>query len=170
MRGVSSSLGPILAIGLLAGSTMAVAGQEEAGPTVFTGRFAPSSQIQPGTNETVDDHTEARGHAWAPLIVEMSDPRLDGAMTYSSNVDRYTGPDGAWGELGVATYRIETEDGAWEGSAPFFSTSGVDFSPTTVVLVGQDAYEGLYAVMDADWDAVTGVIFPGPPPPVPTAP
>ena len=35
---------------------------------------------------------------------------------------------------------------------------------------GEGAYEGLYAVMGTDWDAIVGFIFTAPPPEAPTAP
>lgn len=170
MRGIHTGAIFVVAIGLVIGSMAGTTAQDEVGPVEFNGRFEPSSMLEEGTIEFTNGRIESRGQAWTPLIVEMSDPRLAGTMTYSSNVDRHTGPDGAAAELGVATYRIVNDEGAWEGSTPFFSTAAVDFSPATVVLVGEDAYEGLIAVMDADWNAISGVIVPGPPPPVPSAP
>ena len=167
MRGIKSGVISIIAIGLLAGPAVGVGAQDADPPTRFTARFVPSSSVRSGTAETVGDHVAQRGWAWAPLIEDMSDPRLDGRLTYSSNVDLYTGADGEV-SLGTATYRIETDDGAWEGSTPFLDA---DDSPTsTVVLAGSGAYEGLYAVMGTDWDAIVGFIFAAPPPEAPTAP
>ena len=167
MRDIKVGVVSIIAIGLLAGSAVSVGAQDADPPTKFTARFVPSSSVRSGTAETIGGHVEQRGSAWAPLIKDMSDPRLDGRLTYSSNVDWYTGADGQV-SLGTATYRIETDDGAWEGSTPFLDA---DDSPTsTVVLTGEDAYEGLYAVMGTDWDGIVGFIFTAPPPEVPTAP
>ena len=39
-----------------------------------------------------------------------------------------------------------------------------------VVLTGEGAYDGLYAVMGTDWDAIVGFVVSAPPPEVPTAP
>jgi hypothetical protein len=41
----------------------------------------------------------------------------------------------------------------------------------TMVLAGEGAYEGLYAVLDVtDWADVRGTVFPAPPPAEPRAP
>ena len=137
-------------------------------PVEFTARFTPSSLVRTATYETVDGRIEGRGAAWAPIISEMSDPRLDGAMTYSEDGDQYLAP-GSY-TLGTVTYRIETDDGAWQGSTPFFKVGG-EYGTGVVVLVGEEAYEGLYAWMDiSDWSAISGVIFPVPLPLAPTAP
>jgi hypothetical protein len=74
--------------------------------------------------------------------------------------------------LATETYRITNEDGAWQGSFPsvynsFNSTAGAQ----SVVLVGEGAYEGLYAWMDVtNWLDINGVIFSYPPPEAPAPP
>ena len=137
-------------------------------PVEFTARFIPVSSVRAATYETVDGRVEGRGNAWSPSISGMSDPRLDGTMTYSEDLDQYLAP-GSYA-LGTVTYRIENDDGAWQGSTPIFKEGSED-GPSVVVLVGEDTYQGLYAVMDtSDWDAIRGVIFPAPPPSAPTAP
>jgi len=133
-------------------------------PVEFTATFSPSVKIREGTFEAVPGVSKQRGRAFAPVISGISDARLDGAMTYSENTDQYRGH-----VFGTVTYRIVNTDGAWQGSTHFLN-GGVGF-PSVVVLVGEEAYEGLYAWMDAsDWDAVRGVIFPAPPPAAPVPP
>jgi hypothetical protein len=137
-------------------------------PVEFTAAFSPASSIRTGTVAAVDGHVEQRGNAWSPTISGMTDPRLDGRLTFSLNNDTY--PDGAY-DVGTATYRIETDDGAWQGSTPVVASGASDWDASgVVVLVGEGAYEGLYAVMGTDWGEIHGVIFSGPPPEAPTAP
>ena len=83
MRGLKSGVISVIAMGLLAGSAISVGAQDADLPTKFTARFVPSSSVRSGTAETVGDRVEERGWAWAPLIVDMSDPRLDGRLTYT---------------------------------------------------------------------------------------
>jgi hypothetical protein len=143
---------------------------EVAAPIEFSATFTPSSDVRVGTYETVDGVIQQRGNAWSPVISGMSDPRLDGVLTYSEDSDLYPAP-GASFEFGAVTYRISTADGAWQGSTPIVKDGGGYCCNSVVVLVGEGAYEGLYAWMDtSDWDAIHGVIFPAPAPPAPTAP
>lgn len=106
-------------------------------------------------------------------VVEASDPRLEGTATIRWNEASYPDVDGSGTyELSSYTVRIENDDGAWQGSALDFEGSaaaygGVDLeSIGTFVLAGEDAYEGLYAVMVeiGGWDDIKGVILPAPPP------
>jgi len=142
-------------------------------PAPFTGRIAFGSQVRAGTTETVDRHIETRGSAHAPTIVSMSDPRLDGDVLISWQADEYAAPDGTDQALGSGTWRIETTEGAWEGSYVRLEAEGVS-DKNTAVLVGQGAYDGLIAVWEqtiggSGWD-VTGAIFPSGPPPAAVLP
>ena len=166
-----------ITIGLLAGSVGGVTAQEEEAPplepVVVTMVIRPGDDIGQPTYTEVDGRVERRGTVWAPTIVTASDPRLEGRITLSNDQDAYPGPDGPESfVLGMGTMRIETVDGAWQGSTPYFGVAADDRSVgSTVVLVGKGAYEGLYAVLDqTDWADIHGVIFPAPPPPVPAAP
>jgi hypothetical protein len=100
----------------------------------------------------------------------ISDPRLDGTVLISFQTDEYPG----WsGDIGTGTWRIETADGAWQGSYTIVEAEGFSDKPTAV-LVGEGAYDGLTAVWEqtidpSGWDIV-GVIFPAGPPPVATLP
>ncbi len=124
----------------------------------------------------------------------MSDPRLAGTYTVYTASDEYVYPgvdieEPLWLEVDVT--RIETDEGAWQGTggdvnvpgaAEWYSTRG------TTVLTGEGAYEGLTAVWEEKlvedecycfvsmtglepcrWD-VRGVIFEGEMPPLPARP
>jgi hypothetical protein len=99
---------------------------------------------------------------------------LQGDFTQSIPQDAYPGSDGPESfVLATQTIRIQNADGAWQGSASNFIVAD-ELSGTTVVLVGEGAYQGLYAALDmtgaTDSRGIRGVIFPAPPPPIPAAP
>jgi hypothetical protein len=139
-------------------------------PVVVTASLQPGNDIGNTTFTAVDGRAERRGTIWAPTITA-SDPRLQGSMTIASPQDTYGGPDG--GEsfvFGSGTYRIENADGAWQGSHSSFAVADKG-GGSTVVLVGEGRYAGLFAALDVTDSAnIRGVIFPAPPPAVPTAP
>jgi hypothetical protein len=170
---------PLAAMALLAASVVPVTAQgagpvaDPTLPAAFTGRIVFGGQVRSGTVETVDGRTELRGSAHAPLMVEVSDPRLDGDVTISFDRDDYTGPDGATYTVGTGTWRIENPDGAWQGSYDIVFTNDY-VSVVTTTLAGEGAYEGMSAVWEqtlasGGWD-LRGVIFPAAPPDPPTAP
>jgi hypothetical protein len=137
-------------------------------PVEFTAVLTPGPWVSNENCENIGGMRQCRGQAWTPDITEVSDPRLDGEMTLSANINKWPGQP----MLSMETYRITNEDGAWQGSFPsvyesFDQTSGAQ----SVVLVGEGDYEGLYAWMDVtDWSAVSGVIFSYPPPEAPAPP
>jgi hypothetical protein len=169
----------LITVGWLAASVPGAAAQSpEAGsePTVpvpFIGLAEPGAQIRTGTTETVDGHVENRDYAYAPSIVQVSDARLDGELTLGGSNDEYPGPDGTMYELATEVWRIETADGAWQGTTAFFVASPDLPGSRTILLVGEGAYEGLIAAVTArlsDPWTFEGVIFPGEPPPMATTP
>jgi hypothetical protein len=146
--------------------TPAAAPVELAEPVAFTGSISPSGDEAEETCQVVEGISQCRGRVIRFFVVEMSDPRLDGHITASQGRD--THPDGRW--FVSWTYRIENDDGAWQGSTDTVWYAG-DFGAHSVVLAGDGAYEGLYAWADmTDWADVKGVIFAAPPPETPTAP
>jgi len=173
VRGIKPGLSAVLSIGLLVGSATGVTAQdpeldaEVVEPVEFTAMFIPSSSVRTGTYETVEGVIQQRGNAWTPSIRGVSDPRMDGTLIYSEDYDLYPGGH----SFATVTYRIVNDDGAWEGSTPIFKANGAYSDNNVVLLVGEGAYDGLHAWMDtSDWDAITGVIFPGAPPAAPVPP
>jgi hypothetical protein len=142
---------------------------EYAEPVKFTARIVNGPAVRQPACEAVGGMTQCLGIAWSPLITDVSDPRLDGVMTVSQDQNQW--PLQPW--LIMQTYRISDEDGAWQGSFPnvIDMGDGGEFGNASVLLVGEGAYEGLYAWMDtSDWNAITGVIFSAPPPAAPVPP
>jgi hypothetical protein len=163
-----------VAIILLASTPVAVAAQDQEtpaqAPVEFTGRLLYGPQTVAGTETDVGERTEVRGTAFQTPVLTMSDPRLDGIVTRTNNVDLYDDPP-VW--TWQALWRIETDEGAWQGvETPLVFTDG-SRSTTTVVLVGEGAYDGLIALTEFDhesegWD-MRGAIIEGEMPPAPTS-
>jgi hypothetical protein len=145
---------------------------EPIAPVVVTAAIRPGPEVAESSTsfEEVPGRVERRGTVWAPTITA-SDPRLEGRVTQRNDQDQYPGPDGPESfVLGTSTMRIENDEGAWQGSNVYFLVAE-EGGAISVVLVGEGAYEGLYAVLDlTDWSAIRGVVFPAPPPPAPAAP
>lgn len=117
-----------------------------------------------------------RDGAWQQ-IVEMSDPRLEGAVYQTWEADTYkanaTADDGP--QVTGYTRRITNDGGVWESrgqSGTFADGSSIGDPPE--VLVGSGGYEGLIAIYEvtAERDQgcvidVHGIIFEGAPVPEP---
>lgn len=151
-----------------------------------TGQSAPTGPvtIEPGQVELTSpgvmtpnaDHTAYLEHGREMTMrFEASDPRLSGSVTCAS--DRLVGRDGSFVE--AETFVVVNEGGRWTGQSTGHVLAGpppdivVGIWPATagpdhvdvVALQGEGAYEGLSAVISADWSAdppvVTGAIFEG---------
>jgi hypothetical protein len=189
VRPIETSIISILAIGLLAGSAVGVAAQEEEAaaepstPTKVAGTIGQEAVelVQQPTETVVDDVMEVRGGVIEGLRFEMDDPRLTGTVTQAFNQDRHIKESDSINIM-PSTFglRIENEAGSWSGQGTGFSHRGATipedeaFSLDTYLLTGAGAYEGLsaYLVVDPTEDPVTveGAIFAGVMPPAPELP
>jgi hypothetical protein len=162
-------------LALLAGTALGVGAQSPAAsdlpvPVGFTGQMSFGPQTGSGAEGSVDGHTETRGNVFAPSVVHMSDERLVGTVTLTLDVDDY--PASGTGEevsLRARTWRIENDEGAWEGPDFILSLPQGSISTTSGVLTGEGAYEGLLAAWQISpagggWD-VEGFIVRGDTPP-----
>jgi hypothetical protein len=137
----------------------------------FTGRIVCGPPLRTETSTQSGDHQEFRGGAWSPTATEMSDPRLAGNYTISSDTDVYRAPGSETYTLGSETWRIETQSGAWEASSSVMGFPDGSYSTATIALVGEGPWDGLVAIWEGHylgdaacaWD-VRGVIFPAGPP------
>jgi len=183
MKGSRSIISTAIALGLLAGSTIAVAAQEEdvaaSPPVEFTGQLVCGPEVRTGTEEWIPDAagssaglSRSHGYAWRPIATEISDPRLEGTYYLSFEWDEYRGSEGTK-RIGAGTWRIENEEGAWQGSYTQAWLSDSPDASASTVLSGEGAYEGLSVLWEeqANWDAcswdVRGLIIEGGPPAVP---
>ncbi len=139
----------------------------------FTARIIYGSQERTSELQSVPGVIRDWGTSHRPTMVAVSDPRLDGDVWISWQNDSYILDDGTQFTIGTGTWRIETAEGAWQGSYPRIEVEGTSESNTTV-LIGEGAYEGLTAVWEqtltgSGWDVV-GIVIEGTPPPVATLP
>lgn len=174
MRDIKFTLIITIAIGLLAGSAVGVAAQEEAAPPVeFTAKLAFGPSVRTETTTVGDGVTMTSGGAWrAGVITEASDPRMRGTTHMAANSNDYSAAGGP--TVWHYAFRIQNEEGAWQQ----MPTIDLDFQDgatdlTQGVMVGEGGYEGLIAVFqnvtsDETWDLhgfiIDGELTPAPEP------
>jgi hypothetical protein len=148
VKGLKPTLVSAIAIGLLAGSAVGVAAQDESRFSEGLVRILNFTDF--GVKTVPDDGSateELRGQTYEGII-EASDPRLEGTLSGTLNQDSHLmTPDmqqpsvTQWG-----TERIENDGGAWE-----CTWSGGEVSGLKVELmkwcVGEGGYEGYAAQM-----------------------
>ena len=188
MRGIKTTTISILAIGLLAGSAVGVAAQEEEAaaepstPTKVAGTIDSEARdlVQEPTETVVDGVLEVRGLISEGDRFEMDDPRLTGTVTVAVNVDVHKVSDFVDVVAVSLALGLENEAGSWSGQGTGVSHGGGGIpqeealSLDTWVLTGAGAYEGLsaYLIVDGTDDPATieGVIYEGELPPFPELP
>jgi hypothetical protein len=123
VRTIKTSLISILTVGLLAGSAVGVAAQDEEFPPLvyFTGSVGdPGRFVEPEVTPG-DLGWTMSGLEVYDLPFEVSDPRISGSL---SGFGQGAG-GGPFGEEGFVnfdayTYRIDNEGGSWEGQGHYF--------------------------------------------------
>jgi len=188
VRAIKTSIISILAIGLLAGSAVGAAAQDEevaAEPTTpakVTGTIDSEAGdlVQEPTETVVDGVLEVRGGVFTGDRFEMDDPRLTGTATGTFNVDVHKESDFIDVVAGSLGLRIENEAGSWSGQGTTVFHGGGTIPQEealnldTWLLTGAGAYEGLsaYLIVDPTEDppTVEGVIYAGEMPPFPELP
>ena len=162
MRNVKTTLITAIAIGLLAGSAVGVAAQDEeadpAGAVAFKGQWGCDEQISPLARFEHGDVASLDVSVALPVL-KMSDSRLDGVTTWSA-IRSIWGPDPKSpfkvegvpfnGKIvtNVTTVRIETADGAWQGGFIDAGNFGDHVLRGPLVLAGEGDYEGSTVIMD----------------------
>lgn len=172
MKGRKTTLVVAISIGLLAGSTVGVAAQDEPSMegAAVTGTAGWLREVSGGTESStdgivaVDDVVHV--HSWTA-----SDPRLSGDLTYTGN---WLFDENAGNSIQSGTYELTNEGGSWLGDATAYSSDALQADTDVVVFAGRDGYEGLTAYVVIDWSSsgasgenFEGVIFPSAMPPVP---
>ena len=177
MRTIESTTISILALGLLACSTFAVAAQDEeaaAGVGSFSAdRTTQQDQVIEGTSSASDGLEETTGSVYVGSLVS-SDPRLTGTYTSMDNwvVDTTEMLDdfSLFNVLVASTWELTNDGGSWLIEATSFGNIEQGVNAGWLEFVGQGGYEGLHAYAVADWmdsPQIVGTIFPRPRPEIP---
>jgi hypothetical protein len=170
MRKATTTLTTVIAIGLLAGSAVGVAGQDD--ETSIEPPVEVTGTIDTGSGRWSDEELGGEPTATSPeqrrftfrSTSRMSDPRLDGTALYIYENWLYDGTDlpifEACAEdaeceepsliLESGALSIENADGAWRGRPvvnPFAGFPGDGEEAHLMVLDGEGAYEGLIAFL-----------------------
>ncbi len=168
VMGLKTTLIAAVAVGLVAGSTIgAVAQDDSMAPAAVTGTSTGFEKLTEGSREWVDGALRGEGLMYATTW-EASDPRLSGAVALTANRDEYDQEEMA---VIAASAAVENDDGRWAGSGTYLE--GEELGETwTLVMQGQDAYEGLTAlvVMGPGGRSFAAAIFPGEMPKLPEEP
>ena len=177
MRTIKSTTISIVALGLLACSTFAVAAQdEEAAADVgsFTAdRTTQQDQVIEGATSASDGLEETTGSVYVGSLVS-SDPRLTGTYTSVDNwvVDTTEMLDdfSLFNVLVASTWELTNEGGSWLVEVTSFGNIEQGVNAGWFEFVGQGGYKGLHAYAVADWldsPQIVGTIFPRPRPETP---
>ena len=179
MRAIKTTTISILAVGLLTGSAVGVAAQDEEAAEVSTPAYAtwqsgdPTSVVEGAFDEATG---EMRGLRVDGIPLESSDPRLTGTAYFLVNGNVESDGDTQVSVESRST-RIVNDEGAWTGVATYVEaadTSSGDYEPVLIqessLLFGEGAYEGLMMVGFGDYLEANGqgeaVIFSVGSPPV----
>ena len=166
MRAIKTITISILSIGLLAGSAVGVAAQEEGEGAYVTGAIA------------IDGGECTEGEEWneCPLSLDASDSRLSGEGAVR-NAGLPLPSDDLFIVLVDQSLRVVNDEGAWTGGGLLYavpsSEDAIGTDEPTWVLSGEGAYEGLTAVLRADLGpegSFAGVIVGAEPPDAPLVP
>jgi hypothetical protein len=145
--------------------------------TPFTLKFVwYDRNVRDGEAVTEGGITKVLGSCNAMGIADPSDPRLDGSLTWCTDEHDYGAVRDESTVVWTDTYRIVNDEGAWQGSTSGAMwddpVSGERMEPggDPIILVGEGAYEGLYAAITGPFSDTHGVIFEGAPPADPVPP
>jgi len=151
---IKSTLIAATGIGLLVGSMVGVAAQDEESDVrsvaYATGTAGdPQAVVEPTLRRTSDGQLQIRGLRLDDIPVRFTDSRLSGLLTISSNGAGRDFEDGH-ARLEPRTYRIDNDGGAWTGSGERILASSADqprplINHESMVLFGEGGYEGLVA-------------------------
>jgi hypothetical protein len=187
VKGLKPTFISILAIGLLAGSAVGVAAQDEEAaaepstPAKVAGTIEGGGDVvQEPTETVVDGLLEVRDFVLVGDALEMDDPRMTGSISVTFNADVHKVSDFEEVVLQTVDMRIDNDDGSWTGQGTQLVHDGAEIAEEeaidlgTLPMTGAGAYEGLSAYLFWDFSedppTVEGVIYEGELPPFPELP
>ena len=178
MRTVKATITSILAIGLLAGSAVGAAAQEEestAGVTSFTGTAVggPGLDVEPTETVLPNGFTAVDGFTYRNTW-KSSDERLSGDVIGVVNQVIDPASASATGLPNIImseAVELTNDGGSWLGEGTGFGSTDLDFVKGMYTLVGEDGYDGLTAYVIFETTGrepeLSGIIFPTAMPEVP---
>ena len=182
MRTVRATVISILAVGLLAGSAIGVAAQDEeaaAGATSFTGSVRGGEGADIETTALPNGYLAMDGFAYRNTW-ESSDERLTGDVTGVNNfvVDpdgfRASAMGGKPNIIQSLAIELTNDGGSWLGEGRGFGSTDLDIVKEMYTLVGRGGYEGLtaYVIVEVTQGSPTlsGIVFPTAMPEIPESP
>ena len=159
MRTIKTTIISIFALGLLAGSAVGVAAQDEQADQATAVEFTGATSFGPCSTDYCNN----------PIVEPFTDTRLAGQFRVWPNSDPYPGGPTLW----VSGFSMHDDDGDWVQRPNIGIThSNGDASTEVIVMDGQGAYDGLTVVAEVsldnsrwDWH---GYIIDGELPPTPS--
>lgn len=176
MKSRTLSIGIVMAVLLSASATGVAAGAETTDRAVFLGSRGTSGC----EDEPYAAYAESHGVSMERGLrctgqTTSSDPRFRGDHSVWLSVDEYadlSGPGDDSMAVHTIVYRLENEGGAWQGqwTQLIFEEESRDVSGNTVVLTGEDGYQGLTALVEFETatspsSQLRGIIIDHSPPP-----
>ena len=145
MRRVKATVISVLAVGLLTGSAVGVAAQDEAADPMAPNWFTWEAQGEGPPDFSVDPAT-----GLPVLTVEMAatDERVSGALTLLENFAQVEDDDRY--RVGSTSLRLVNDGGTWFGTQRFVGgatagPNGNDVNGNFIEMTGEGAYDGLTA-------------------------
>ena len=144
MRAIKTITISILAVGLLAGSAVGVAAQDEATDQATAVEFTGATSFGPCSADYCNN----------PIVEPFTDPRLAGQFRVWQNNDAYPGGPTFW----MSGFSMHDDEGGWVQRPNIGIThSNGDASTEVIVMDGQGAYDGLTLVAEVSlsgsrWD------------------
>lgn len=138
----------VLIVAVLATSAVLNQTQE---PSTVPGAVTPAVTVEDelftgafnyGPPYVDDDGNEVDG-MWDLQVIGFSDPRFQGQVIMTANSDELAD------DIYSNSFRIVTDDGAWQGDpVPGFMITSATGATSVHLLKGEGAYEGQYAVVE----------------------
>ena len=133
----------VLAIGLLGGSAVGVAAQDEEAaaepstPAKVAGTIEGGGDVvQEPTETVVDGLLEVRDFVLVGDALEMDDPRMTGSISVTFNADVHKVSDFEEVVLQTVEIRIDNDDGSWQGQGTQLVHDGAEIAEEEAIDLG----------------------------------
>jgi len=148
VKGLKLTFTIAIAIGLLAGSAVGVAAQDDAGmdPAFFTAQFDDGTGFSERELEGADPEF-GRTLDITGTTVDATDARFSGVLTQAISSRCFGADECTDADVRVLTMRLENGDGSWQGTGLGVAPRNNQRNIKVWNLAGEGDYEGLSAVL-----------------------